>query len=101
MNWPVKPVLPATIWRSRSRVRVCEEFVVVLPVALDFEHDALKFGVSTQFVPVPVALEPGKVMISTLNGASQPGESRLFVAQERIRRANPFRRSPSTASSGL
>jgi hypothetical protein len=57
-----------------------KEFVVVLPVALDFDHDALEFGISAQLVPVLVALKPGEVMISNLNGPSQPGESRLFFA---------------------
>ena len=57
-----------------------KEFVVVLPVALDFEHDALKFGISAQLVPVLVALKPRKVMISNLNSSSQPGESRLLFA---------------------
>jgi hypothetical protein len=54
---------------------VAKEFVVMVPVALDFAHDTLEFGISAQFVPVLVALEPGKVMISKLNGPSQPGKS--------------------------
>ena len=59
---------------------VSKQFVIVLPVALDFEHDALKCRVSAQFVPVLVALKPRIVMISNLNGSSQPGQRRLFFA---------------------
>ena len=51
-----------------------KEFVVALPVALDFDHDALEFGISAELVPVLVALKPGEVMISHLNGPSQPSE---------------------------
>jgi hypothetical protein len=57
------------------RLSMSKEFVVVLPVALDFDHDALEFGISADLVPVLVALKPGEVMISNLNGPSQPGES--------------------------
>jgi hypothetical protein len=59
---------------------VSKEFVVVLPVSLNFKHDALKFSVSAQLVPVFVALKPWKIMISNLNGSSQPSESQLLFA---------------------
>jgi hypothetical protein len=59
---------------------VSEEFVVVLPVAFDFEHDALKFGIAAQLVPILVALEPRIIMIPDLNGTFKPGESLFLVA---------------------
>ena len=64
-----------------SGLCVAKEFVVMLPVTLDFAHDALEFGISTQLVPVFVALEPGKIVISKLNGPSQPRESYLLLTQ--------------------
>ena len=60
---------------------MAKKFVVMLPVALDFAHDALEFGISAQSVPVLVALKPGKIMISKLNGPSQPGEGWLLLSQ--------------------
>ena len=63
------------------RLGVAKKFVIVLPVALDFAHDALEFGISAEAVPVLIALKPGKIMISKLNRPSQPGESGLFLSQ--------------------
>jgi hypothetical protein len=62
-------------------LRVAKEFVVMLPVALDFAHDALEFGIPAQVLPVLVALVPRKIMISKLNGSFQPGESWLLLSQ--------------------
>jgi hypothetical protein len=63
-----------------SGLRVSKEFVVVLPVSLKFKHDALKFSVSAQLVPVFVAPKPWKIMISNLYGSSQPSDSGLLFA---------------------
>lgn len=46
-----------------SGLNLSGQFGVVLPVPLDFRHDALKFGISAQTVPVLVALEPVVVVI--------------------------------------
>jgi hypothetical protein len=67
--------------RRAAVLRVAKEFVVMLPVALDFAHDALEFGIPAQVLPVLVALEPRKIMISKLNGSFQPGESWLLLSQ--------------------
>ena len=72
-------IAEAPPWLPSGR-RVSKEFVVVLPVSLHFEHDALIFGVSAQLVPVLVALKPRKIMIFELDGSSQPSQSRLLVA---------------------
>jgi hypothetical protein len=67
--------------RADRRLGVAKKFVVVLPVALDFAHDALEFDISAEVVPVLVALKPGKIMISKLNRPSQPGEGWLLLSQ--------------------
>jgi len=56
--------------RRAPVLSVAKEFIVMLPVALDFAHDALEFGIFAQLVPVLVALEPGVVVIPYLDRAS-------------------------------
>jgi hypothetical protein len=46
-----------------SGLNLSEQFGVLIPVPLDFRHDALKFGISAQTVPFLVALQPGLVVI--------------------------------------
>ena len=67
----------ASAW---SGLNASKEFVVVLPIAFHFAHDALKFGVAAQLVPVFVPLIPGIIVISELDGSPQPSESRWVVA---------------------
>src|SRR5438270_3766132 len=78
-----------TGWSGRN---VPEKFVVMTPISFNFAHDALKFRIMAQLVPVFVALEPREIMISELYRSSQPGEGELLFAQQRINRTNPFRR---------
>src|SRR3954468_11453200 len=48
----------------RLRRILPEQVGVVLPVAFDFRHDALKFGVTPELVPALIALKPGVIVVA-------------------------------------
>jgi len=47
---------------------------------LGFLHEALKFGVGAEPVPVFIALNPWVIVITDLQSAPEPAEGLLFLA---------------------
>src|SRR5229473_6084692 len=80
-------------WGSARRVlpalSLTEEFAVVFPVAANFGHDALVFGIAAHVGPVLVTLKPRIVMVPQLHRPPQPDESPLFVAEQGVNSSQP------------